>query len=56
MRAVDVAEIYTVDKDGNDKPVGLMYLEWLRLQDWFKHADILLLLILFLFYSSTTYF
>ena len=41
MRAVDVAEIYTVDGEGNDKPVGLVYLEWLCSQDWFKHTDIL---------------
>ena len=41
QRACDVAEIYTVDADGNDKPVGLMYLEWLCEQDWFKHANIL---------------
>ena len=41
MRAIDVADIYQVDKDGNDKPVGLMYLQWLVDQDWFKHKDIL---------------
>ena len=41
MRAVDVAEIYVVDpKTQEDKPVGLLYLEWLCKQDWFKHKDI----------------
>ena len=40
-RAIDVAQIYVVDKDGNDKPVGLMYLSWLCKQDWFKHKDII---------------
>ena len=39
-RAIDVAQIYVVDKDGNDKPVGLMYLSWVCKQDWFKHKDI----------------
>jgi|GEM_PF-4561590 len=41
MRAIDVSEIYQVDKDGNDKPVGLMYLQWLVKQDWFKHKEII---------------
>lgn len=41
MRAVDVAEIYKVDKDGNDVPIGLSYLEWLCNQDWFKHTEII---------------
>ena len=40
MRAVDVADIYNVDKNGEDKPVGLLYLQWLVDQDWFKHKDI----------------
>ena len=41
MKAVDVAEIYKVNKDGEDVPVGLNYMIWLCEQDWFKHADIL---------------
>ena len=28
-KAVDVAALITVDKNGNDKPTGLLYLEWL---------------------------
>ena len=40
MRAVDVAQISVVDKAGNDKPTGLLYLEWLCEQEWFKHRDI----------------
>ena len=40
MRAVDVAQISVVDKAGNDKPTGLLYLEWLCEQEWFKHKDI----------------
>ena len=41
MRAIDVAELYQVDKNGNDKPVGLHYLRWLVLQDWFQHKYII---------------
>ena len=41
MRAIDVAQIYVVDKDGNDKATGLMYLEWICKQEWFKHKDII---------------
>ena len=41
MRAIDVSEIYQVDKNGDDKPVGLQYLQWLIKQDWFKHKDII---------------
>ena len=40
MRAVDVAQIYEVDKDGNYVGKGLKYLSWLCDQDWFKHKDI----------------
>ena len=39
MRAIDVSELYQVDKDGNDKPVGLLYLKWLVSCDWFKHKE-----------------
>ena len=42
MRAVDVAQISVVDKSSNDKPTGLIYLEWLCEQEWFKHKDIVL--------------
>ena len=42
QRAVDIAKIYKVDKDGNDVPVGLNYLIWFCEKcDWFKHADII---------------
>ena len=41
MRAIDVSEIYQVDKNGDDKPVGLQYLQWLVKCDWFKHKDII---------------
>lgn len=41
MRAADVADIFVVDKKGEDKPVGLQYLKWLVNQDWFKHTDII---------------
>ena len=41
-KAVDVAELITVDKNGKDKPTGLIYLEWLCEQEWFKHKDIVL--------------
>ena len=41
MRAVDIAEIYIVDKNGVDQPTGLKYLEWLVLQPWFKHTEII---------------
>ena len=41
MRAVDVAEIYEVDKNGDDQPKGLQYLQWLIQQDWFRHKDII---------------
>ena len=40
QKAVDIAKIYTVDKDGNSVAKGLMYLEWTCKQDWFKHSDI----------------
>ena len=42
MRAVDVAQIYEVDKDGNDVPKGLLYLKFLVQKcDWFRHKDII---------------
>ena len=41
-KAVDVAALITVDKNGNDKHTGLIYLEWLCEQEWFKHKDIVL--------------
>ena len=42
MRAVDVAQIYEVDKDGNDVPKGLQYLKFLVQKcDWFRHKDII---------------
>ena len=39
--AVDVAEITVVDKNGNDKNVGLVYLEWLTKQSWFRDTEII---------------
>lgn len=42
MRAVDIADIYEVDKNGDDKPVGILYLKFLVEKcDWFKHKDII---------------
>ena len=41
-KAVDVSVLITVDKNGNDKHTGLIYLEWLCEQEWFKHKDIVL--------------
>ena len=41
MRAADIAEIYEVDKNGEDQPKGLQYLQWLIEQDWFRHKDII---------------
>ena len=42
MKAVDVADIYEVDKNSNDKPVGLSYLKFLVEKcDWFRHKDII---------------
>ena len=41
QKAVDIAKIYTVDKDGNSVAKGLMYLEWICEKDWFKHSDII---------------
>ena len=41
MRAVDVAEIYEIDKTGNEYPKGRMYLQFLCKTDWFRHTDIL---------------
>ena len=41
MRAIDVSQIYQVDKNGDDKSVGLQYLQWLVKCDWFKHKDII---------------
>ena len=42
MRAVDVAQIYEVDKDGNDIPKGFQYLKFLVEKcDWFRHKDII---------------
>ena len=41
-KAVDVAALITVDKNGNDKSTGLLYLTWLvEKADWFKHKDII---------------
>ena len=41
MYAVDAAEITVVDKNGNDKNVGLIYLEWLTKQAWFRDTEII---------------
>ena len=42
MRAADVAELYELDKNGDDKPVGLLYLKFLVEKcDWFRHKDII---------------
>ena len=41
MRAVDVAEIKTIDKNGNEVYKGMKYLIWLCDQDWFKHKEII---------------
>ena len=42
MRAVDIADIYEVDKNGDDKPVGLLYLKFLVEKcEWFKHNEII---------------
>ena len=40
MKLNDIIKIKTVDKDGQDKQTGLLYLQWLITQDWFKHKDI----------------
>ena len=39
MYASDVAQITVVDKSGNDKSVGLNYLQWIVKQDWFTHKE-----------------
>ena len=41
MRAIDVANIYEVDKNGEDKPKGLLYLQWIAQQEWFKPTNII---------------
>ena len=41
MYASDVALLTTVDKNGNDKNVGLIYLEWLTKQAWFRDTEII---------------
>ena len=43
MYAVDIAEITVVDKNGNDKNVGLLYLQWLchPNQSWFRDTEII---------------
>ena len=41
MKAIDVADIYEVDKNGEDKPKGLQYLQWIVQQEWFKHTNII---------------
>ena len=41
MRVVDIAEIYIVDKNGEDKPAGLLYLQWLCTQEWYTYKDII---------------
>ena len=43
MYACDVAEITVVDKNGNDKNVGLLYLQWLchPNQSWFRDTEII---------------
>ena len=40
MKLVDVIKIKCVDKNGEDKQTGLLYLQWLVTQDWFRHKDI----------------
>ena len=41
MLAVDVAEIYEIDKTGNEYPKGLMCLQVLCKTEWFRHTDTL---------------
>ena len=41
MRACDIAEIKTIDKNGNEVYKGMKYLIWLCDQDWFKHKEII---------------
>ena len=43
MYACDVALLTTVDKNGNDKNVGLSYLQWLchPNQSWFRDTEII---------------
>ena len=40
MKLIDVIIIKCVDKNGQDKQTGLLYLQWLVTQDWFRHKDI----------------
>ena len=40
MKLVDILKIVTVDKNGNEKLTGLLYLQWLINQEWFKHKDL----------------
>ena len=39
FKALDIAKIKTVDKNNEEKPTGLLYLQWLVTQEWFKHKD-----------------
>jgi hypothetical protein len=41
MYATDVVKIVVVDKKGNDKMDGLLYLEWLIQQHWFRDSEII---------------
>jgi len=40
MKLIDIVKIVTVDKNGDEKQTGLIYLEWLTKQEWFKNNNI----------------
>ena len=40
MKLIDVMHIKIIDKNGDEKRTGELYLKWLINQDWFKHKDI----------------
>ena len=41
MRALDITQIYVIDRYGNNYPKGLMYLQFLCKTGWFRQIDIL---------------
>ena len=40
MKLNDIINIKSIDKNGDEKRTGVLYLKWIIKQDWFRHKDI----------------
>ena len=41
IKLTDPINLKTVDKNGEDKETGKLYLQWLVTNEWFKNADVI---------------